>query len=131
MCLRNLFLLMDVFYIYTYRYPFGCAMKCICDKSHLYINHNTFLNLCAFIIKETVLTPLNSQVEHTPRCVDLPRAVVRWLTGLSPPPPPSFINLRGSNGGMKWIETLLSFTPLCLYCTQPPRWKIEVGLLKY
>ena len=32
MCLWNVFLFMDLFYIYTYQYPFVCALKCICEK---------------------------------------------------------------------------------------------------
>ena len=32
MCLWNLFLFMDLFYIYTYRYPFVCALTFICEK---------------------------------------------------------------------------------------------------
>ena len=29
-CVWNLFLFMDLFYSYKYRYPFVCALKCIC-----------------------------------------------------------------------------------------------------
>ena len=31
-CVCATFLFMDLFYIYTYRYPFVSALKCICDK---------------------------------------------------------------------------------------------------
>ena len=37
MCLWNLFLFMDLFYIYTYRYPFMCALQCISEKRVIYI----------------------------------------------------------------------------------------------
>ena len=57
----NLFLFMDLFYISTYWFPFVCALKCICEKSHLgpYINHkiHLWILLCAFIINETEVTP--------------------------------------------------------------------------
>ena len=37
MCLWNLFLFTDLFYIYTYRFPFVCALECICEKRVIYI----------------------------------------------------------------------------------------------
>ena len=37
MCLWNLFLFMDLFDIYTYRYPFMCALQCISEKRVIYI----------------------------------------------------------------------------------------------
>ena len=37
MCLWNLFLFMDKFHIYTYRYPFVCALKYFCEKRVIYI----------------------------------------------------------------------------------------------
>ena len=59
MCLWNLFLFMDLFYIYTCRYPFVCIEMYLWEESNLYINHKIHLwvLLCAFIINETVLTP--------------------------------------------------------------------------
>jgi hypothetical protein len=38
--IRNVFvkgIVRDLFYIYTYRYSFVCALKCLCEKRVIYI----------------------------------------------------------------------------------------------
>ena len=55
-CVCETYLFMDLFYIYTYRYPFVCALKCMWGVIYLYfIKLHLWILIFAFI--NTVLTP--------------------------------------------------------------------------